>query len=508
MASKFVEKHKRKSVLAALLLIFQGRTKYIGIMLIVMILSVPFVISGETLNGILELPPVAAFLKSVGLSSVLSTLNPKYSNDQLKAAMDKAAEDSGQNSFWAKFLKSINATMPPADGPSSMAMIRGGGDVFGPAVIKDDKDGKRGPGQVKGVVNEQERANGENGGDVDLEGLLAGGGAGKDGGLYGDVMGQNLAGRFGDGSAAGASPFMNRTAMSGPGMTAGGQAAGMYNRVLGQAASKIPVPGAPKKVNAKLMGRVSGFSWKNVGYKTNRNKVDIKLTSKKPMFQLAQTFAMTGSAFKAKDSAFEYQAAYAGTTYDGNDANLEAIQTDAAAPVMPDTGFTGAVMTGVGDMQTQAKTCSDAQGQEGAKMSEDGKAIDDISKTLGKQPKCCSSGVGAWNGKVNKIIYYCNDFNANETILSAKCQNKSNQMDCSSYNSMRVKPCSKWKCFLAILLIILCIGLLMGLLVGLAVGVGISAFVAAGVAGFGMGVVSVATNWIDGFISMIAGGGK
>lgn len=507
MANKFVEKHKRKSVLAALLFIFQGKTKYIGIMLIVMILSVPFVISGETLNGIMELPPVAAFLKSVGLSSVLSTLNPKYSNDQLKAAMDKAAEDSGQNSFWAKFLKSINATMPPADGPSSMAMIRGGGDVFGPAVIKDDKDGKRGPGQVKGVMNAEERANGENGGDVDLEGLIAGGNAGRDGGLYGDVMGQNLAGRFGDGgSAAGAGPYMNRSAMNGSGMSAGGQAAGMYNHVLGQAASKVPVPGAPKKVNAKLMGRVSGFSWKNVGYKTSKAKVDVKLTSKKPMFQLAQTFAMTGSAFKAKDSALEYQAAYTGTTYDGNDANLDAIQTDAAAPAVPDTGFTGALMTGVGDLQTKAKICTDAQGKEGAKMSEDGKAMDDISKTLGKQPKCCSGGVGAWNSKVNRIIYYCNDFNVNEAGLAAKCQNKSNQMDCNKYSSMHINPCSWWKCFLAILLIILCIGLLAGLVVGLAVGVGISAFVAAGVAGFGMGIVSVATDWVDGFISMIAGG--
>ena len=507
MANKFVEKHKRKSVLAALLFIFQGRTKFIGIMLIVMLLSVPFVISGETLGRMMQFPPVAAFLKSVGLGSVVSTLNPKYSNDLLRAAMDKAAEDSGQNSFWAKFLKSINATLPPAGGPSSMAMIRGGGDLFGLPEIKDDKDGKRGPGQVKGVINEEERAKGEDGGDVDLEGLLAGGGGGKDGGLYGDVMGQNLAGRFGDGgSAAGNGPYMNRTAMSGPGMTAGGQAAGMYSHALGQAASKVPVPGAPKKVNAKLMGRVSGFSWKNAGYKTNRTKVDVKLTSRKPMFQLAQAFAMTGSAFKAKDSSLEYQAAYTATTYDGNNSNLAAIQTDASSPAVPDTAFTGTLMTKVENLQTQAKTCTDAQGKEGAKMSEDAKAMDDTAKTLGKQPKCCSGGVGAWNSKVNKIIYHCNDFNANESVLSAKCQNKSNQMDCSSYNSMRISPCSKWKCFFAILLMVLCLGLLMGLMVSLVVGVGISAFVAAGVAGLGIGAISVATDWLDGFINMIAGG--
>lgn len=503
MASKFVEKHKRKSVLAALLFIFQGRTKYVGIMLLVMVLSIPFVISGETLNHMMELPPVAAFLKSVGLGSVVSTLNPKYSNDLLRAAMDKAAADGDQNSFWAKFLKSINATLPPAGGPSSMAMIRGGGDIFGLPELKDDKDGKRGPGQVKGVVNDEERKQGADGGDVDLQGLLAAGEAGKDGGLYGDVMGQNLAGRFGDGgSAAGSGPYMNRAAMGGAGgMSAGGQAAGMYSNVLGQAASKVPVPGAPKKVNAKLMGRVSGFSWKNVGYKTKNAKVDIKLTSKKPMFQLAQTFAMTGSAFKAKDSSLEYQAAYTGTTYDGNDSNLDAIQTDAVAPAVPDTSFTGDIMTGAGDMQQKAMDCANAQGDQGAKMSEDGKAMDEIGKTLGKPPKCCSGGVGAWNAKIDQIIYKCNDFNANEAVLSSICQNKSSQMDCSSYSSMKIKPCSKWKCWLAILLmVLLAFFLLGGLIAAIVVGV------VAGGSMLGGNMFGPIGDMVSGFISKIAGG--
>jgi hypothetical protein len=502
MASKFVEKHKRKSVLAALLFIFQGRAKYVSIMLLVMILSVPFVISGETLNSIMDLPGVSAFLRSVGLGSVVSTINPKYSNDLLRAAMDKAAADSDQNSFWAKFLKSLNATLPPAGGPSSMAMIRGGGDIFGLPEIKEGKDGKRGPGQVKGVVNDEEKARGENGGDVDLEGLLAAGGAGgggNEGGLYGDLMGQNLAGRFTGGSSAGANPYMNRTAMSGPGMTAGGQAAGMYSRVLGQAAGKVPVPGAPQKVNTKRMGRVSGFAWRNVGYKTSKAKMDVKLTSRQPMFQLAQTFAMTGSAFKSKDSALEYQAAYVGTTYDGNDSNLEAIQTDAASPVVPDTSFTGDLMTNVGDIQQQATNCSNAQGVQGANMSADGKAMDDISKTLGSPPKCCSGGVGAWNAKIDRIIYHCNDFNANEATLSAICQNKSSQMNCSGYNSMKIKPCSKWKCWLAIILMIFLGFLLGGLLGALIVGV------LAGGSMLGGSMFGPVGDMVSGFISKIAG---
>jgi hypothetical protein len=457
MGSQFVEKHKRKSVLAALLLIFQGRVKYVAIMLIVTILSVPFVVSGDTFSRIIELRPVAAFLRGVGLGSVVSAINPKYSNDMMRAALDRAAEDSAQNSFWNKFLKSINATLPPAGSPSSMDMIRGGtADLFGMPKINDGP-AKRGPDQVKGAVNAEERAKGETGDDVDLQGMLGGGSNGGTG-LYGDVMGQNLAGRFSDGGpTSGAAPYLDKAMFNGSGGSAG-TTAGMYNNVISQAAGKVPVPGSPIKTNAKRLGRVSGFTWKNVGYRTNTAKMDVRINSKKPMFQLAETFAMTASAFKSRSSALEYQTSYEGSTYDGNDVNAPAIQTDAAAPVVPDTSFTGDMINGTQEMQQLAQTCSDSQGTNGAQMSKDGKDIDDVSKTLGKPPKCCDhGGVSRWNGKIDRIVSLCQDFNVNEAILASKCQNKSSPMDCNNYNGMHISPCSKWKCWLGIILAILMI---------------------------------------------------
>lgn len=463
MGSKFVERHKRKSVLAALLLLFQGRAKYVSIALMLLILSVPFVISGETLGRILELRPVAAFLRTVGLGSMVSVINPKYSNDMLRAAMDKAAEDSAQNSFWAKFLKSINATLPPGGPQDSLAMLRGGkADIFGPLELKDGKGGKRGPGQVKGAVNDEERERGETGDEVDLAGLLAGGPGGMGGGpggsgsgLYGDLMGQNMAGSFGSGGPrSGSGPYIDRSRMGSGG--AGGRSSGMYNKVMGQSASKVPVPGSPSKVNTKKMGRVSGFSWKNVGYKTSNAKMNVQLNSKKPMFQLAQTFAMTDAAYRSKDSAYEYQAAYVGTTYDGNDSNLDVIQTDAdPVTVPPDTSFTGAVMDDAQALQDLAKGCSQAQGTHGAAMSADGKQMQQIGESLGKPPSCCSSGVGRWNGKIDRIIALCNDFNGHEAQLAAACQNTSSPMNCGRYSKYKIKPCSKLRCFLAFLLMLL-----------------------------------------------------
>ena len=470
MGNKFIEKHRRKSVLATLLSIFRGRTKFVAILLMVTILSVPFVISGEMLGRIIELRPVAAFLRSVGMASVVSALNPKYSNDLLKAALDKAAEDSENNSFWNKFLKNINSTLPPGGGQSTIALIRGGGDIYGLPEIKDPKGGKTGPGKVKGVVNEEERARGETGDEVNLESLLArGAGADGEGGLYGDVMGENLAGRFGGSSNA---PYMGNSLMGG-GPSVAGRSSGMYNKVYSQSGAKVPLPGKPSKVNTKKMGRVSGFTWKNVGYGKKNTKMDVKLSNQRPMFQLAQTFALTATAYNSKKSGAEYQAAYTGATYDGNDVNLDVMETDAAGIKAPDTAMTGDLIAGAAGMQDAAKVCSDAQGTHGAKMSEDGKMMDDTTKTLGKPPKCCGN-VGAWNAKIDKIISYCQDFNVNEAQLAAKCQNKSNPMDCGSYSKMKIKPCSKLKCFLSIILAILMIvvGLMTGQFWLAAIGVG------------------------------------
>ena len=465
MGSKFIEKHKRKSVLAALLFLFRGRGKYIGIMLVVALLSGPFVISGETLGRIIELRPVAAFLRSVGMGSVVSAINPKYSNDLLKAAFDKAVEDGANNSFWNKFLKSINATMPPAGSASSMTMLRGGGDIFGLPRIKDAKGAgaKPGPGQVKGAVNDEERERGETGDAVDLESLLAGM-SGRDGagggGLYGDLMGQNLAGRFeGGGASAGSAPYLNRAMFGGGKSSSGGgsvsgKSAGMYNNVMGQSGSKVPVPGAPQKINTKKMGKVSGFTWKNVGYKTRTNAMNAKIGDKKPMFQLAETFSMTSSASKSKTTAYEAQAAYTGATYDGNDVNLDVIQTDATPPVLPDNAYAGDVMGNAEQLQQVAKDCSDSQGTNGAKMSEDAAQIDNTNKTMGSAPQCYNHGaVAAWNAKVAQQKVLCQDFNVNNAILSGKCQTDTHPMDCAIYSNyttnggMLIKTCpkpSKW----------------------------------------------------------------
>jgi hypothetical protein len=332
---------------------------------------------------------------------------------------------------------------------------------------------------VKGVVNNEERSKGETGDDVDLQGMLGGAGGGS--GLYGDLMGQNLAGRFSDGGpSSGNSPYLTPSMFKGQAGSSGGTS-GLYNSVLAQAASKVPVPGSPQKVNVTRLGRVSGFSWRNVGYKAHSAKMDVRINSKKPMFQLAETFSTTASAFKAPNSAYEYQAAYTGATYDGNDVNLDAIQTDGAAPVVPDTSFTGDLINGSSEMQQLAEACAASQGTNGAQMSKDGKDMDDVAHTLGTPPQCCDHGaVSAWNAKIDKIIADCNDYNTNETVLASKCQNTDSPMDCVSYNKLHIKPCSTLMCMLLIILAILL------MMVGLFLGIGLLAILGLGLLIFGL----------------------
>jgi hypothetical protein len=374
---------------------------------------------------------VAAFLRGVGLGGVLSSINPGHSNDLLKAALDKAAGESGQNTFWNKFLKNINAALPPSGGPSSMAMIRGGGKLPGLPRISSPK----GAGRVKGAANDEERGRGETGDGVNLGGRLYGG----------------LAGRFeGGGGLAGQAPYITRATL-GEGTSAAERSSGMYNNVIGWAAGKVPVPGQPRKINTRRMGRVSGFTWRNVGYKTQAGNLNFKPGSKKPMFQLAEAFAMTASAYKSGGSAFEYQAARAGTTYDGTDANLDVIQTDAAAPVVPDNSYAGDFTTAVKGIHA-AEICSASRGGNGSAMSGDVKAMEDILKTLNKKPKCCMySAVDVWNAKIDKAISLCNDFNVNEAGLAGACQYVSSPMDCAGYNSMKIEKCSNFTCLLSVI---------------------------------------------------------
>ncbi|MEA3306972.1 MAG: hypothetical protein U9Q34_04210, partial [Elusimicrobiota bacterium] len=165
---------------------------------------------------------------------------------------------------------------------------------------------------------------------------------------------------------------------------------------------------------------------------------------KRAMFQLAETYAMTSTV--TGDNAPEYQASYVGSTYDGNDINADLLETDdGGSTEVPDSAFTGDLLTGIDDLQQVAKECTEAQANEGAEMSRLAKEMDTHAENMGGAPKCYSHGaVDNWNNKVAEGKALCLEFNANAAALSAKCQGDDQQMNCSStYDGQKINKCPK-----------------------------------------------------------------
>jgi hypothetical protein len=230
----------------------------------------------------------------------------------------------------------------------------------------------------------------------------------------------------------------------------------MYGDAMNQAANKVPVAGNPKPVTGKRMGRVSGFSWRNTGYRGQGQNLGARVNRQGAMFRLAETFTMTGAAYKNSTASSEYQASYVGSTYDGNAVSAGEIQTDITPPAVPDNSWTSDLMQGAEELNDMAVECSRVAGQQSPVISQNTKQIDEISKTLGSPPKCCKHGaVDRWNGKVEQIKALCVDNNSRQAVIAAACQNVHDPVNCNDYNSMKISKCSKLKCWLGIILSIL-----------------------------------------------------
>lgn len=453
-------------MLGLLFLLFGGKARYIAILLVAAGLSMPFVVTTETLGRIVAFPAVSSFLQTIGLGGLASSfLHPmsSYSGESLKALFDKAVQEGKEDSFWNKFLRGVAGSSLPS-GEDSLAMIRGGKELFNAELnVSEIKSKSR---DVKGVVNEDEKSRGDNGDVVDLEGgLLAQAGKGLYGedGLLGGTdgsLGQNLADRYGGGGSF-SGPYMNRSMFSGSAKSMGAQHPkdGLLGKAISYGDSKTPLPGGAGKVNVKQMGKVSGFSWKNVGYKLKQAQMDARISSgKRGMYQLAETFSTTAAAYKG--AAPEYQAAYTGATYDGTDVNAPLIDTETggAGVQTPDTAFTEDMLGGSEELQELANKCAEAEGTYGANMSYHADQMSSVASTLGSPPKCCKCGaVQTWNGKIDQIKSHCEAYNTNGALLAQECQTNPDPMDCNSYSQYKISCCSKWKCWLSIILAILLI---------------------------------------------------
>ncbi len=288
---------------------------------------------------------------------------------------------------------------------------------------------------------------------------------------------------FGSGVGADYGPYMNRNFIGGKSGVADRNES-MFNAAM--SSKDIPEPRDPKtgKIrNPKKMGRLSGFNWKNVGYRSKGSAMDVRInSSRRALFQASEAFTMTAAAYKQNPS-YETQSSYVGATYDGNEINADVVATD-SVPSLPNAGFTGGLMASAGAWSEMADKCAKANETEGAKISQYEKEMTDLAPQLRNRPKCCKHGaVDRYNNNVvEKMRALCKKINTASSNLGAACQNSTpQQYDCGkTYDNMRVKKCSKRKCWLGFLLGILMIvvGALLTIFtagIGAAIGVGLIA---------------------------------
>jgi hypothetical protein len=427
MASDFIERNKRKTLLAALLLFLGGRGKYVALLLVAGLVSLPFLLSGERLEKILSFPAVASALRAVGLAQPVA---------EPTGELAMSAPASGKDAkFWDRFLRAVNAPLPPArTTTSSMEMLKGGLASAGPVAIKEDK--KTPAGKVKGVVNAEERAKGDTAPGVDMQDLLAGG-SGVEG--PGGSMGNALGGVYGN-----AGPYANRTILARP-TGAGDSYSGTYNQVMRKAGEGVPVPGSPAKVNARL-GRVSSFNWSKANARNARANAPAKAAGKRNIDRLVEAFATGTMAFDSNRP--ETQSSYAGAVFDGNPMQESVMDTgDVVVPSVPSTAFANSLVSAASAMLAGAEACSAVASGSGNKMSDIGAEMKRIQATINYKdpPGCCwwdDSERNDWNKKMDILYSKCGELNAEGLKISQACPGdpgtEYRPMKCDGYTKFKI----------------------------------------------------------------------
>jgi hypothetical protein len=449
MSRQFIEKYRRKSLLFMLVLIFRGRAKYVTMTLLVVAASVPFVATSSVLNRLFDMPPISKALRMMGISSVVSTLDLKYNRELVRAAIERAAEERAQTTYWDRMMAVLSPMRPCGAGcsESSLAMVQG--KLYSPG---EDDDKKRvPPDQVAGAANPDPhgKAAAVN---------LAGRPPENPSAIVGEFLGEAVESIVGEAG----SPYIYSSVVNESGGTIG-RNEGIFSSAVKLGSAKVPLPKAPRKVNAGGTGKVSGFAWNNMRYKTKSGAVEKPLGNRRAMFQLAETFSATNAAYISPDSNPEYQDAYVGSTYDGNEIDLDIIVTD-QEPTLPDYNFMED-LSEIQRLQKLAEDCAASQKKEGVRMAEIADEMDDMQATM-TNPPMCYGNIGPWNAQVAHLDQLCQEFNRNQAILSKACQTSNDDpMGCGVYQTntdaggMIIKKCKKPSgpplIFLLLLLIVL-----------------------------------------------------
>ncbi len=356
--STFLEKNKKKSALAALLLFIRTRKTVSALLLLVALATFMFVAPS---NIVLSFPGGARL--AAGAAWVAGKLGVDTSkwglaggkrdyNDLLAAF--RVAKDGGSKAGWSSFMRGKDGD---GAGTGSLDFVKGS---------RKDLEASGGsganmakPGSVDGVLNPDDARNrGEGEGvalsDQDLTGERAG------------MVKSAFAGGFGAGGSLSGGAFANSGFFSGKGAasgTLGGIVKGGLEGINASSGKGVQIPGGAK-------GQMSASRASKISARTNRGSVGSHTISGQRAFvQLAAgrgraAISVAPNCTPGSGCPGEFAAVQTGAVYDGNSISgpgtdiLTAPQIDGiSSPNLPDTGMADDYMREAEKMEADAKKC-------------------------------------------------------------------------------------------------------------------------------------------------------
>ncbi|MDP3542194.1 MAG: hypothetical protein Q8T11_06940 [Elusimicrobiota bacterium] len=411
--STFLEKNKKKSALAALLLFIRTRKTVTALLLLVALASFLFI---SPSNLILRFPGgarvaagVAWMAGKVGVdTSRWGLAGGKRDYSDLLAAF-RSAKEGGGKAGWAAFMRGADAEAirRAAGSTGSLGFVKGNSKDLEAAGGGEANLPK--PGAVKGVLNPEDARNTADGegvalSDEDLtgegEGLVKSAFAGGFGGGSG-AAGGGLSG----GSFAGANFFGNGK----------GAASGKLGDVVAGGLEGISAqPGKGVRIKGGAEGRLSKARASAIDTRANRGVAGTRTISGQRAFvQLASqrgrsAISVAPNCTPGTNCPGEFASVNTGAVYDGNAISgdrtdiLTAPQIDGIdTPNLPDSGMADDYIRDAENMTRDAEKCREADDKYGPKELELSKRQEKLSNEF--EALGCGQGMSCSKKNKSKI---------------------------------------------------------------------------------------------------------
>lgn len=427
--SEFLQKHRKKGILAALLLFLKRGKGVWAILAMVGLLGGIFIAPS---GSFFSLPWLQTGLQRMGLGGL--------AGGRARQSADKGEMDRNLDSARSRAALNLVSSNVGERG-SSLMYIKGDKNLLekepetaGLADSIKQKGGKT----VGGIINPEDSVKNDKGVMVDEDELR--------GGLmnaYAGVVpgGPGISGGPGASSGSGAAEALGVTGGSGY-LSASNSGLDMVKNTLGN--ERVPVLGG-RTFEGAAGGKVGWQKGKNLHASSSRAAGLQRSGPGSVMYQLAEGRAYSISAAPPPgycdpgSCPAEYASNASGAVFDGGKPGgqlLTATQLgEAPSPVTPNDTQAQSLIEEAVNLENDMKNCETVMNQEGPAMRKDMYEIQRISDELTQTMKCNQGGCSkskaeACRKKGNEMKPHCNDYNIRVQTIANACHNSPVKMKC------------------------------------------------------------------------------